>query len=346
MCTNANLPLVLARARRIAIIHHWDADGIASAAMMINWANERGIECANAAPPIGDYSDYASTVSGLGAWKPDVVVLGLDLAVTGSALQSLARQSSPSRLVWVDHHSNPPSPPEGPVFLHPSFIPADHPPSNAWFLAKLLSIPPGLLGSIGTCGDLGRTIASHPVAAQIAETAFELGLTLDQLLSLADLIDSSYRVGSHPDVEKAPRTLAQNAGHVEDLLNNKTWRANKLAVDREMHKLMSEGHERHGAVAMRTIRTRMHLASIVARQMALQEAGRAKAVIVRNLWGESVTFYIRRADPQLDLTPFIALGQGMGYSAGGKPEVVGMIVPREDVSAVTAKVMDYLEGSM
>lgn len=344
MSNNNRLTDLLGEADRIAILHHWDADGISSATQIIEWARARNIECINRTPPIGNYTDYTSQIRKLARRKPNII-LGLDLASTKAAMRDMAASVS-TKLAWVDHHSNPPDPPEQIAFYHPANTESEEVMySNSWFLSSLLGNLPGLPAAIGMCGDLGHRLRSIPIHQAIARITSAHGITIQELFTITDLIDSNYRADSKREVEDAPWTLVENLQRPRQLLEIQTWQANKEAVDQELERLMAASSKQRGNILIKTINTKMHLTSIVARKASLANHGDIKAVIVQNLERENTPFYIRRTRSDLDLTPLIDLGRSQGYSAGGKPEVVGMIIPRNHIPDITERVIEYLEKS-
>ncbi len=331
----------LDRARHIAIIHHWDADGIASAATIIDRAKRRGIRCTNAIPRIGDYADLVTPAASLDSAGPDLV-LGLDLAVSAETLEAIRSKIS-SALMWVDHHSVPPRRTRGVEYYHPSNSGLEGVDSNASFLARILDPAPPILAAIGTCGDLGRTLLSHPAMDDVRRTLSSLGLSFDILFEITELVDANYRADRPGDVRSAPWMLAERLDSPRRMMGVKEWRANKDAVDGEIHRVMASSETRRRDVLVKTISTPMHLTSMVARAAAILAPDEVKAVIVSNVHPHDCPFYVRAARPGIDLTGLIDLGRSLGYSAGGKPEAVGMVVPCNQVEDLTEKVLRFLE---
>ncbi len=326
----------------IGILHHWDADGISSAAAVISLAE--GATCRNAIPAIGDYLGLRAPAEQLMGHRPDLL-LGLDLSAPGEVLEEIGRAAGSTPAIWIDHHSKPPTPPEGVQLYHPEAMGLERPPSNSWFLAGLLGREPGLLGAAGACGDLGEGLPTGPWASRVQGEAARAGLTLEQLFVLTDLLDSSYRSDSPRGVIEAPRILADNLSSPLRLLEIEAWRRNKSAVDREIERILGEPVEERGDIFIKSFNSRMHLTSIVARKLALNAPrDETKAVVVANTHRREVPLYVRRGDPGIDLTPLIGIGRRSGLSAGGKPEVVGMIVPKRKIEATMEMIAEYLEA--
>jgi len=342
LSSETRLPVLLKRARHIAILHHWDADGIASAATIIHQAERQGARCTNATPRIGDYSNPLDQAAALDSEKPDIL-LGLDLAVSTETLDAISHRVS-ATLAWVDHHSLPPRPTGAVRLYHPSTTGLDEGSSNAWFLSQLLGLPPSILAAIGTCGDLGRNLASSTALGPVERIASSVGVTVEALLRITDMVDANYRTNREEDVRRAPWILAERMDDPASLLEVDSWLANKEAVDKEFAKAMISDEQKRGEVVVKTISTDMHLTSLVARTTAKALRGKAKAVIVRNVSPANAPFYVRATAPGLDLAPLIEVGRSMGCSAGGKPEVVGMVVPRNQLEAVTETVLTALEA--
>ena len=335
-------PIIIDGARRIGIIHHWDADGISCAARIIKRTEASGQGCWNASPEIGNFADLSAPAGRLMEMKPDIV-LGLDLSTTAKVLGDLRKLFGSSRLVWIDHHSSPPTPPDDVIFIHSG---EENSQSNSEFLSSLLGEEElDLLGAIGTCGDLGRGMP--PGYAERIETATRnMGLTLGDVFEITDLLDSNYRSGSLGDVERAPWILAEGLENPLMLLEVDSWVQNKARVDREIEKIMTGDGWVDGQVLIKTISTRMNLISIVTRLLALNTGQDVSAVIVYDHSRDPSPIYVRRVDrvsPSLDLTPLIRLGREWGVSAGGKAQVVGMMIPRDELEPIREKILGLLE---
>ncbi len=336
--SNESLPQILSDAGSIGILHHWDADGIASAAQVM--AIDRDKEYGNDIPTIGNFTDLLPAIDRLTDGERDLI-LGLDLAVTSERLKEISA-SLDIPLAWVDHHSNPPSPVEGVHLFHPQLRPGYPWEANAWFLASLLRAN-GILPAVGICGDMGFELRSHPVR-RVVERMLPGDFDLDQLFAVTDLIDSNYRVDHAGEVRRAPSVLVEHLEDPVELLDVGVWRRNKDRVDTELERLAGVEIRHKGDVAIKDIESGMHITSVVARRFAIDNAGSARVVIVRHYRHDNAIFYVRRTGPEPDLVPVIGLARNRGYSAGGKPEVVGMVVPVDEVEPMTEQILRYMEA--
>ncbi len=328
---------ILESSYSIGILHHWDADGIASATMIMSM---EGSVCVNQTPPIGNYTDFEDELKRIDDKNPDLV-LGLDLAVSGEKLREMNNQLD-SQLVWIDHHSNPPSGIGGVKFLHPDNFPGSPPESNALFLSWLVDRV-DLLAAIGMCGDLGKRLLNHPLKKRVEKITLSNDLDIQELFKVTNLIDSNYMANEKRTVELAPSILLENLSHPRELLRIDSWVENKKAVGAEIDRILGSDVENRNQVVVKTIDTEMHLTSIIARKKALQEKGRKIAVIVRNMGHENARLYVRRTGNTPNLIPLIKTARLKGYSAGGKPEVVGMVLPKGEVEKMTDVAIQYVE---
>jgi len=336
------LPEILLGACSLGLLHHWDADGISSAAKIIGWARETGIGVVNAVPEIGDYSCLDAGIRKLRVQGPDVI-LGLDLSSTQEGMTRIAEASGQVPVVWIDHHSLPPRTTPEIVSYHPETSCTHGVFSNSRFLEILMGEKIGLMGAIGNCGDLGSKIFSHQARAETEISARTNGLNLGQLIEITDLLDSNYRFGRTADVLEAPWILSRAECHPETLLGVKRWMANRKAVKREISRLIKSPLQPARKVVLREIETPMHLTSIITRKTALQVRGKSSAVVVRNMGMDPQPIYTRVTTPGTDLTPLIKEARSRGFSAGGKPDVVGMMVPAGEVEKTIGLIIDFLE---
>lgn len=237
------------------------------------------------------------------------------------------------------------------MFIHPGDRYSALAPSNSEFLSSLLGERDlDLLGAIGTCGDLGRGMPPDQ-AERIEAAAHSIGLTLEEVFDIADLLDSNYRSGSLRDVERAPWILAEGLENPRMLLEVDSWVQNRARVDGEVEKIMEGSGWVERGVLVRPISTGMNLISIVTRLLALDPGRDVSVVMVYDQSRNPAPLYVRRVEgidgdgvgPSLDLTPLIRAMRDWGYSAGGKAQVVGMMVPRDQLPSIRDRVLDLVE---
>ncbi|HDJ21841.1 MAG TPA: single-stranded DNA-specific exonuclease, partial [Candidatus Bathyarchaeota archaeon] len=70
------------------IVHHWDADGLCSAALLLDWLEGRGAE--NWTPPLGSFYLESQDLEMLSAYDNVVVC---DMALPEGDIQALAKHS-------------------------------------------------------------------------------------------------------------------------------------------------------------------------------------------------------------------------------------------------------------
>jgi hypothetical protein len=130
------------------------------------------------------------------------------------------------------------------------------------------------------------------------------------------------------------------------LLEVDSWVQNRARVDGEVERIMDGSGRVERGVLVRPISTGMNLISIVTRLLALDPGRDVSAVMVYDYSRDPAPLYVRRVEsiePSLDLTPLIRAGRGWGLSVGGKAQVVGMMVPRDQLESVRDKVLDLVE---
>jgi hypothetical protein len=334
---------LLTNSESLGILHHWDADGISSAASVIEWATDGGRRVESTCPAIGDFDNLDEGIRRLAYEGPDLILV-LDLSATRETMNRVAGSSGGIHIAWVDHHSLPPSSPAGIDFFHPENSGVTGVYSNSRFLEQLSGREPGIIGAIGNCGDLGRRIMVHPARVCTEIAAGKSGLEIGQLLEIVSLIDSNYRSGRREDVLNAPWVLSKEIRDPRTLLQFAPWVENRNSVDRELSRLMELPVERKRGILLKDIETPMHLTSKIARETSIRADEGNQAVVVRNRGRDPSPVYVRRIDPGINLIELIHEARSMGLSAGGKPEVVGMLVSREKLDQVTGMIMKILKG--
>ena len=128
-------------AERVAVVHHWDADGIASAALVIEEVRRvsPGARAHNLSPTIGRWALDEGEVASLRGWGPDLLVI-VDLAVRDDDLDAILDGLPRVPALMVDHHRA--EVPEHPRLTYWNPVAEGRPetdyPSCSWVLREML----------------------------------------------------------------------------------------------------------------------------------------------------------------------------------------------------------------
>ncbi len=199
--------LVEAGESRARVYYHWDADGVASAALAL-----RRLPGARLGGPvrIGVYSADGVPAAGGGS------VLVLDYGVPGVEYERLAARVE---ALWaVDHHRVPP-PATGPrAYCNPVAAgvagEAEY-PGNSVLVLDILGGGSTLdyeLAALGAAGDLAPFIdsgAAHPGLERLRSLAERAGRSIGWLRRAAEAIDSAYRVMDEDCLRRAAMAAAE-----------------------------------------------------------------------------------------------------------------------------------------
>ena len=203
---------LLPQPERLGVVHHWDVDGVASAALA--W-RLLGRPSWLSVPRIGFYS--ASAIPEPPASVDALLVL--DYGIPGAEYVKLRRALRVPLIVVVDHHRvQPPQPVEGLYYINPvaaGEVDEDDAPACSFLLYRLLGSPGGVeervTAALGIAGDLGPYIDAgkpHPGLERARQLLRGTGWSLERLRELAELVDSCYRIVDTECIRFAVETLA------------------------------------------------------------------------------------------------------------------------------------------
>lgn len=340
----------LARGRaRVAVVHHWDCDGIASAALVVEEVRRvsPGAAVRNLSPTIGRWGLSEDEVSNLRAWGPDLLVV-VDLAVMDADLDAMLDGLPGVPALMVDHHrAEVPSHPRleyrNPVAEGGREV--DH-PACTWVLRRLLGRGMDLLTVLGVFGDRGRWVREEPVWAELEPWLASSGLSWDEMHRLVDLVDSSAKRKDRSSVDAAVGLLLEGWRDPRGLLDLPEWVEGASEVERALARQLEEGPERlAGGTLVKTIDTPYLVISTAARRLVRTRDSAVVVVVNEGYSGTEAQVYVRRS-VDLDLSPLIPRMRALGLSAGGKSDVLGLISPKADLDAVLAEILDFVNGRM
>jgi single-stranded DNA-specific DHH superfamily exonuclease len=333
---------------RIAVVHHWDADGIASAALVIEEARRVVPEAdvTNMSPTIGRWLLNPEEISRLRAFGPDLLVL-VDLAVRDDDLEAIL-DGVDAPVLMVDHHRA--EVPDDPrvEYYNPvaKGAPEEENPSCTWVLRRLLGRPDDLLAVLGVFGDRGRGVIDEPVWPHLEAFLETSGLEELDMHLMVDLVDSSAKRTDREAVEQAVRILVDGWRDPRGLLETPEWAAGNHEVERALTEQMDDGAERVvGSTLVKDIDTPYLVISTAARRLIRHRDFPVVVVINRGYADREVQVYVRRLGG-LDLSPLIGRLRQRGLSAGGKSEVLGAIVPTDEVDEVVEGVLSFISSWM
>jgi hypothetical protein len=330
---------------RVAVVHHWDADGITSAALVIEEVRRvsPGARVHNCSPTIGRWALDEGEVASIRAWAPDLLVI-VDLAVRDDDLDAILDGLPGVPALMVDHHRA--EVPEHPRLEYHNPVadglPETDYPACSWVLRELLDRDMDLLTVMGVFGDRGRGMVDEPIWGTMQKFLATSEMDWDDMHLLVDLVDSSAKRVDLPSVNAAVGHLLTGWRDPKGLLDLPEWRDGNDEVETALVRELERGPETvTEGVLVKTIDTPYLVISTAARRLLRTREEEVIVVVNLGYSDEEVQVYVRRKGA-LDLAPLIPVMRGRGYSAGGKGEVLGVILPNDDMDWLLCNVMDYV----
>ena len=325
---------------RTLVVHHWDADGIASASLALEYL---GDQAELYVPPLGFYflpSREVDFLSRLGKFNSLMV---LDMSMTVDSIRDAAAAVGAEKVVLVDHHVREADelPSEWVSLINTSQ------PATSWHVTRLLRMEPDVRSVVGVAGDLGPTLRERPIFREIKPVLSKSGLTLDELLRLAKLLDSSYRVGDRGGVREAVLILTERRREPRALLEEADWIDKLRSAEEELERVLREARvEYFGDLVYAEFESSHMLISSVGRRLAWCRE-RAAVLVLNKRWREGYAqMYARVKGVDVDLTGLVRLANEAGYQAGGKRESMGVILPSADAEGFARTALEWLRGRL
>jgi single-stranded DNA-specific DHH superfamily exonuclease len=323
------LEIDLKKNGRILIVHHWDCDGICSAALIIRYLLELNSDI-NISTDTGDIGKYYLTSEKLEAFKsmqPDHIILCDYALVRGDilSLKALAQD-----LIIFDHHKQ--EEVRQAVHMNP-FLGGDIEglmyPSTGWVINSHLSRPQEILSVLGAVGDQEDLVRGDNTVNRVLG---ENGLDFGRAQEIVTNIDSCYITGDKAHIRRLVRLLSDISFDVKMLLDDKSLLDNRQKIGSALRDIV-EGDkdiDEDKKTVYVSYGSSYHIISNVARELARRFPGYLAIVLNDPGKGEANIYFRTRRD--MDLRPVIDLAHKKGYNAGGKKEVAGVMLPGRDAA--------------
>ncbi len=305
------------------IVHHWDADGICSAALIARHLVEG--DFLNTSPKIGEYR-FDERIHRLIDGADSIFVADLN------APEEVEKIEKPT--LYFDHHIQPRIDSRTVRQINPA-ISGDKPASCSAVISRHL----GKWSAetvIGTVGDVGKLAFTIP---EIRKTMEKLEMSERQAVRLAELIDSNHISGSIDGVEQAVKVVLENEWR--DLLEHEPWIRQTQEIEKEIERALS-GVDSRNEHAFLEFKSSFNIISRVARAL-VWEMGFYEALVINRDFNGKVQIYYRVSKeiaPERDISGIISCLKKVGISAGGKDEVVGCVFEPEKFD----RVMEVLQS--
>jgi len=326
---------------KVYVLHHWDADGLASAAILLRVPGPRIVDMST--PKIGVYGASAIDPGRIVRSGADTLVV-LDYGARPDEI--LTRVPQGIQAFIVDHHAvelsgNARGCCCNPVALGMSEVEY---PSTTWVLYELLNTPKHIvdLVALGIAGDLGPALATSEHVMFVDNVAAELNMTLNDFVRAVELVDSCYRIVNGKCIEHAVRVLAEEGVksvlHDEVLINARE--SASRYVESAYDRLQSLGEPCPG-VRVWKLRLDSLVTSYVGRSLARAYPDDV-ILLAHNIPSLNVTYvYVRSYS--VPLRKFLEKLREEGLNVGGKDMVFVVTCPEEEnCDEVLSKITTHL----
>ena len=145
---------------------------------------------------------------------------------------------------------------------------------------------------------------------------------------MVELIDSSYKVMDKDGVESAVKFMLENRDNPEQILNHKGWIQNSEKIKDEIESQLSKEITKNGNCLIVDMNTPFNIISTITRRLYRNNPDKISIVVNRGFSGDKDQLYIRGKNIQ----NLIGVARENGYSAGGKKDVVGVVLPKKDTN--------------
>ncbi len=320
------------------IVHHWDCDGICSAVLLNILLSEKKVN--NITPPIGQYTLSIDVINDLETTFDSIIIL--DLCLPKENILELKKETG-SEITIFDHHLqekisdinfiNPVSEGES----------SEKWPSTTWVIYKFLNLKLNLPILVGAIGDKEEKIKENEdVYSEITNYLNHKRSKLEDILQIIELINSNYMLMDTNAVQNAVKEIVMAGEDIQILQRNQTWKNNLEQLRLEEKRIEGQtGIERDGILLLK-FSTKYNLISKLARDFVWRK--RKRLVVLVNLLPNTdiAQIYCRGNSKLLNSKKLIELATNRGYSAGGKEDVVGIVLPKKDEEIFLKEIFDSL----
>ena len=307
------------------IVHHWDTDGVTSAALLVKALGLE--EFTNMTAPIGEFRFDERIWDAIERAEKLYV---LDFNVPGE----VEKVRIPA--LFIDHHTQPRIGNPLVEQVNPS-LDGGYYPSCSLVVSEHFGIW-NAWSALGAVGDVGEKAFEIATVNKLLQKA---NLSRTEALRLVELIDSNYIAMEREAVEGAVAVLLEKG--VRELLEYDPWVKKAEAIKGAIENALSSVEERNG-FALVEFESPFNIISKVARKLVWELNYRGAVVLNRNFHGKAQAYF--RASPKeaerIDMGEVIARLKELGTNSGGKREVLGCVCERDKIEKALAIIEEYL----
>ena len=323
---------------KILIIFHWDSDGISSAASLYEELSKQNKLIDLYVHRIGEYSLDREEINLFKNKNYDLICI-VDISFPTNTLSKLTGICD--RLTLLDHHFFSGGLKNIEVINPESF--GKNYPSTSWIIKDFFDRDADLLAVMGAIGDQEEEIKEFDAYNEIKKYLNSRGLTLKDVLRMVNLVDANYKINNRYGVVNAVFKLLEYKNFPLRILEDKEWTERANMVEEEINKWVEEPLNREGeSIVFKEIDSRFNIISSVTRKISSNNPGKLTIVSNRGYFKDRIQVYFRVNNLDVDLTWIIKKSRSKGYVSGGRRNVVGLIIPRNDYKPFMKEILDRL----
>ncbi len=318
---------------RALLAFHWDADGISSAALLLDVL---GLDAVLYTPVIGLYrlvpEDLPRDID------VDALVVA-DMGVSTKAIEGVAEYLGVPGYVFDHHHREP----SDRLFIA-RYIDGygDLYPSASMVITDALGIEPNTLTILGIAGDLEEGVRESRYYGVVERVASRYGLRPKDFIEISRLVDTNYLFLDRAGVIEAVHALREYREDPKALLARDDWRARLEEFMGELERLARVELEEVDGILFRELDSRLYIVSKLGRMLSRRNPDKYVLLGVPRMANGYSQVYLRTGRGDVDLRPLIERLRGMGLYAGGKRNVLGAVVEPGKYRAVLGEIFRYL----
>ncbi|CAD5243173.1 DHH family phosphoesterase [Thermococcus camini] len=307
------------------IVHHWDTDGITSAALLIRALKMEGFT--NMTAPIGEFRFDGRIWEAIERAERLYV---LDFNVPGE----VEKVKIPT--LFIDHHTQPRIGNSLVEQVNPS-LEGEYWPANSFVVSEHFGIW-NAWSALGVVGDVGEKAFELERVRKLLESE---GISRKEALRLVELIDSNYIAMDREAVEGAVKVLLNYP--VMELLEYEPWVKKAEAIKEAIEGAVSNAEERNG-FAIVHFESPFNIISKVARKLVWELGYRGAVAINGNFHGKAQLYFRISGEEagRINMAEVIERIKSLGTNAGGKREVLGCVCERDKIEDALKIVEEYL----
>lgn len=305
---------VLAKYKKGLIIHHWDTDGLCSAALLMKFFDKSApqLKIHLHTPIINNY--FLNSAEWQSIKKADYdFIITVDINFPEGVVHELSGLK-PGRVLVFDHHKQ--------ENIKSVFYYNKPYPSCSLVINEYLKQKPNLLAVLGAIGDKEEKIKKDekfwPIVQQVLA---ENNLDMTDALHIRSLLDSCYIANDYYGIKEAIEIIHHDPMQI---MRDENLKSNLLKVSQALNEFSSlKPEETINNIIIFHIASSFNILSRITRD--LSRKNNKNIIVCYQKQKEHATVYVRRGDLNLDLSPLIKWGRSQGLNCGGKEEVVGII---------------------